>query len=583
MKHLIAVIIFISLMHLTFSQVTVKEKVEYLKQQSELKITEIEKDIIKIEYPGGKTKIKYIGDYIQLETNLNKSATFAITEIDLTTIDTSLYHHKYKFWQEVNIGEHTDPLIIADINRNGFAEIYGIQKEYYGDYSDVTVMEINEQGKFNKIFFYDSTIQILSISDIDKNGLYEVNLRRRVSEETPDPQWLDSWWQHLYYEQPTATSFANTLSFVFEPDKVLDQQEDHVFGDWDGDNHTDQIFVNITTNSSINIYEYNPVINNFDSVYGYDFDSQNFYYRGFAVGDFDEDGKTEFFAGSIKGKVIAIENRGDNDYDLSWEGMVETYNAYLFTQTNDLDGNGKNEIWVGGDATYDGVGKTRITIFESNGDDSYEAVGRIDLIGVFSFWAGNFQAMDVDKDGKEEVLVCIDGNVLILKFNGSRYNQTYEVFYIKQNELGLEGRYVNYVGAILYDLIDDNKEEIVINMIEGKQYVGPRYFSYIYTPDFTVDVEDRDLTLPTEHRLYHNYPNPFNPSTTIRYQVPKNEFVIIKVFNILGEEVMTLVQEEKSAGSYTVNFEANNLPSGIYIINLSAGSFSKSIKTLLLK
>ena len=91
MKQLTASIIFISLITFTFSQETVRERVEYLKQQSEIKITEIEKDIIKIEYPSGKTKIKKIGEYTQPETTLNKSASFAITEIDLTTIDTSLY------------------------------------------------------------------------------------------------------------------------------------------------------------------------------------------------------------------------------------------------------------------------------------------------------------------------------------------------------------------------------------------------------------------------------------------------------------------------------------------------------------
>lgn len=583
MRHLTEVIIFILLITFTFAQDTVKEKVEYLKQNDLLKVTEVEKDIIKIEYPSGKTKVKNIGEYQQNNPSFNKSPTFATTEIDLTTIDTSLYHDKYKFWQEVSIGEGSDPLIVADINRNGYPELYGVQKEYYKDYSDVTIMELNEHGKFKKVFSYDSTIQILSISDVNKNGLHEVNLRRKFYQETPDTNWLDSWWQHLYYEQPTATSIADNLSFIFEPDKVLDQQEDHLFGDWDGDDNTDQIFVNITTNSSIDIYEYNPVINNFDSVYGYVFGPLNFYYRGFAVGDFDKDAKTEFFAGSIKGKIIAIENRGDNDYDLSWEGMVETYNAYLFTQTDDLDENGKKEIWAGGDATYDGVGKTRITLFESDGDNSYAAVGRIDLVGVFSFDAGNLQTLDVDKDGKEEVLVCIDGNVLILKFNGSSNNQTYEVFYIKQNELALKGRWAGYIGAIMYDLTDDDKKELIINMYEIIENVGGRFFSYVYQPNFTTNVSEKYETIPIEFCLHQNYPNPFNPATTINYEIPQKEFVAIKVFNVIGEEVTTLVHEEKSVGSYSVNFEANNLPSGIYIINMSAGSFSQSIKTLLLK
>jgi len=579
------VVIIIFLMSVTFyaQENSIERKLESLRNSKDVKVTEVEKDIIKIEYPNGKTKIKNVGEYLQTETTINKSAAFATTEIDLTTIDTTLYHDKYKFWQEVSIGEGSDPLIVADINRNGYPELYGVQKEYYKDYSDVTVMELDESEKFKKVFSYDSTIQILSISDVNKNGLNEVNLRRRIYEDIPDTNYDRTWWQQLYYEQSNGTSLATNLSIIFEPGQALDQQEDHRFGDWDGDNNTDQIFVNLTTNPRIDIYEYNATVNNFDSVYGYKFDRDNFYYRGFAEGDFDEDGRVEFFAGSIQGKIISIENRGDNDYKLSWEGMVETYNAYLFTQTNDLDGNGKKEIWAGGDATYDGVGKTRITLFESDGDNSYEAVGRIDLVGVFSFWAGNLQTIDVDKDGKEEVLVCIDGNVLILKFNGSQNYQTYEVFYIKQNELALEGRLVNYVGAILYDLTCDNKEEIIINMIEGKQYVGPRYFSLNYKPDFTVDVKEVDETIPTEFCMYQNYPNPFNPSTTISYSLPAKSFVLVKVYNTLGEEVVILQNAEQTAGEYTIEFNGEKFPSGVYVINMNAGGYNKSIKAVLLK
>ena len=60
-------------------------------------------------------------------------------------------------------------------------------------------------------------------------------------------------------------------------------------------------------------------------------------------------------------------------YAPNWQGMVETYNAYLCAETNDIDGNGKKEIWIGGDAFYSGQGITRITIFEANGDNSYQA------------------------------------------------------------------------------------------------------------------------------------------------------------------------------------------------------------------
>jgi hypothetical protein len=73
-----------------------------------------------------------------------------------------------------------------------------------------------------------------------------------------------------------------------------------------------------------------------------------------------------------------------------------------------------------GDAFYGNYAATRLTIFETDGDNSYHAVGRVDLLGIFSFYAGTIQAIDVDGDGIEEVAICIDDNFLILKFNGSQ-------------------------------------------------------------------------------------------------------------------------------------------------------------------
>lgn len=83
--------------------------------------------------------------------------------------------------------------------------------------------------------------------------------------------------------------------------------------------------------------------------------------------------------------------------------------------------------------------------------------------------------------------------------------------------------------------------------------------------------------------LSQNYPNPFNPTTTISYSILKNGMVIIKVFDILGTEVAELVNEVKEAGSYSVKFNASNLPSGIYFYSLNSGNFSQTKKLVLLK
>jgi hypothetical protein len=91
------------------------------------------------------------------------------------------------------------------------------------------------------------------------------------------------------------------------------------------------------------------------------------------------------------------------------------------------------------------------------------------------------------------------------------------------------------------------------------------------------------INVPTEFALYQNYPNPFNPVTTIKYGIPEKSVVTLKLFNSLGEEVSTLVNEEKSAGNYKVELEAGYLPSGIYFYRLQVNQFIQTKKMILLK
>jgi hypothetical protein len=89
------------------------------------------------------------------------------------------------------------------------------------------------------------------------------------------------------------------------------------------------------------------------------------------------------------------------------------------------------------------------------------------------------------------------------------------------------------------------------------------------------------VEIPNYYSLDQNYPNPFNPSTSIKYSVPETRLVTLKVFDVLGREVATLVNETKNPGFHTVNFDASNLASGIYFYRIDAGSFS-SIKRMVL-
>jgi len=107
---------------------------------------------------------------------------------------------------------------------------------------------------------------------------------------------------------------------------------------------------------------------------------------------------------------------------------------------------------------------------------------------------------------------------------------------------------------------------------------GLAYSTYI-----VVSVDDENNSLPEQFSLEQNYPNPFNSSTKIRYQIPELSFVAIKIYDVLGNEITTLVNQEKPIGNYEVEFDADALSSGIYFYRLKAGNFVQTKKMILMK
>lgn len=101
--------------------------------------------------------------------------------------------------------------------------------------------------------------------------------------------------------------------------------------------------------------------------------------------------------------------------------------------------------------------------------------------------------------------------------------------------------------------------------------------------DLVTSVFDLGEAISSEFNLYQNYPNPFNPSTIIKFGLPKTEYVTLKVYNILGEEVMELVSEKLQAGFHEFELNASHLSSGTYIYQITAGEFSNSKKFVIVK
>jgi len=114
----------------------------------------------------------------------------------------------------------------------------------------------------------------------------------------------------------------------------------------------------------------------------------------------------------------------------------------------------------------------------------------------------------------------------------------------------------------------------------------------LYTADgwqtFTIQgtissIDEQHLQNPLDFSLFQNYPNPFNPSTTIKYEIPELSFITLKVYDVLGNEIATLVNEKKPAGNYEVEFGGSVLTSGIYFYRFQAGSFVEIKKMVLMK
>lgn len=132
-------------------------------------------------------------------------------------------------------------------------------------------------------------------------------------------------------------------------------------------------------------------------------------------------------------------------------------------------------------------------------------------------------------------------------------------------------------------LMYDVRPVYSVNQTESDPYFQSAAFGRIeYLITDEKNIASFISNLPEEYFI-SNYPNPFNPMTTINYQLPENGFVTIKVFDILGKEIETLVNENKSAGYYKVNFDGSNLTSGVYIYTIRVNGITESKKMLLAK
>jgi hypothetical protein len=260
----------------------------------------------------------------------------------------------------------------------------------------------------------------------------------------------------------------------------------------------------------------------------------------------------------------------------------------------------QKNLWVGTEnllqdtlkiLKYDGINWTEITSENSSLPDAFRILdlefdkkGNLWIAtsdsGIAVYKAGGLiTPVELESFSGESV-----GNAVYLSWSTSTEtnNKGFEIQRSEDGDQKSEWKSIGYVegkGTTTLTHVYSFKDN---NVTPGKYIYRLKQIdfdgSYKYSNEIEVDVNSI-----SEFALEQNYPNPFNPTTQIQYQLPETGNVTIKVYDILGNEVRTLVNDNKPAGSYTVNFNAKGLSSGIYFYKITSGSFIETKKMILMK
>jgi hypothetical protein len=524
------------------------------------KVEEKFPNIYKLTYSDGSQRV------FNFNTAVNQNGYiegFDSTIVNVWEIDTTLYADKFKYWQRVDLVNGIETTVpIEDINQNGLLELYGINRYAFPPGGQAGIVEQDSQHIFHTVYNYDPTsIFVHGVGDVNSDGIKEVHLRTR---DTANGK---------FYKADSLGAFPTTFDFTFYYYTTA-QINDMTFGDFDENGIADCAFIDWPITY---IATYDSSINNFAKVFELNVNDHS---SGYAINDFDDDGRTELVLGTSLQQIYVIEAVDTNQYSLSWQGLAPTINAYMVSSTNDIDGNGKPEFWVGGQDFTTGI--STFWCYESNGDNNYIPVAGIELRYLVSLFSFYLQSTDIDNDSLEELVINIGNHLLILEFIGKPNQHSYDLFYAKIGESTQPGSI--FLPSTIYDLNRDGKKDILLSM----DIYPPPYISYILEQDIITSVSVDGLKIPDKFDLSQNYPNPFNPSTQFKIAVKEQTNIQVAVYNILGKEIKLVLDENLPAGEFIIQWdgkdnEGNILSGGVYFIRMTAGSYHKTIKSILLK
>lgn len=451
----------------------------------------------------------------------------------------------------------------ADLNHNGKLDIVGLGSRVPdGDYH-IKIFERENDTTYNEVYVgkvvWDEFPEW--VGDSDGDGLYEIMVSRYYKMGDTVARKL------ILYESIDTFSFPDTTNVIWSFVRGGYNYNPIYCEDLDKDGKREIIFCdNDATSQTILIWEAQSN-NNYELVsmiriYGWPEVSN------LSFGDVDGDKRKEIIISDERGGIRIFENTGDDSYELIWTGNTGVYNSYASAFLGDTDGDGKNEFIVGGNnpGLYH-----QLNVYEAIVDNSYEKIWE-DIIYDFPYGV------------KEIISSNIDGNQqLEFAFWNTRYTWFYQAYQNNQYRciLNFKGGY----SLKTLDLDNDKKDEILF----GWGYDTPIHKILIFKYDSLItSVDDNKENMFSNFILFQNFPNPFNKQTEVTYEINKTLDIELKVYDVLGNEIITLAEGKKNAGKYKViwngnDSRGNDVSSGIYLIKLKNSGFTKLVKAILLK
>ncbi len=443
--------------------------------------------------------------------------------------------------------------------------------ENQGNSISPDMQKISDVYPINSDSVNTSGFNMPRFTDIDSDGDYDLFVS--VLYDPTVPQSL------MFYENTGNAQSANHILRTNDFLKMLDvgNNSSPVFVDIDNDGDLDLFIGSFNNpNGSIHFLENTGTVSNPSFYYS---DSQYFNIMSDLVvtpafGDLDNDGDYDLLAGKLNGTIdfylnngtpvsanfqnsILLRNNNDDSIDVG-----SSSSPFLM----DVDGDSDLDLAIGG---FNG----KLSFYENTGNPaSYE----------FTSNPAYFGTLDIGDNSTPFFIDYNEDDVLDL-FSGSRNG---EMFYFKNDGNNISpiwslitNQFIpeNFGGntfPCFFDIDNDTDSDLFLGNVKGGLY--------FYLNSMITSVAEWELT-PVDNYSIAAFPNPFNPSTRIKYTIPDNGFVNLSVYNLLGEKIAQLVNEIKTAGEYESEFDGSGLASGVYIAKLVSNNNHHTIKMILTK